>query len=68
MCNTSIYQLNRHFNKVAKQLNMELGQWFQLSPRKFEVLFNTPGDAIFGKTVMYHFYFGDDGVTYKRIN
>lgn len=68
MCNTSVFQLNRTFNKVAKQLNMELGGWFQLSPRKFEVIFNTPNDVLFGKTFVYHFYFGDDEIKYKRIN
>jgi len=70
MCNTSYYQQQRKFNRLAEITGHKYLKHVQLSPRKFEVTLevNEQGIPSFmkkGLTVTYYVYFGDTEVTFK---
>lgn len=65
MCNNSIFQKIRKFNRLAELTGCEYTRNYQISPRKFEVILTTKD--IFKRELHFYVYFGDTKVTFKEV-
>lgn len=68
MCNTSLFQQKRHFGKVAEKIGLQIADVNQLSPKKFEVVFNDKNDLVLGRREVWHFFFTPMGVKSTKVN
>ena len=62
MCNTSHFQQQRKFNRLAEILGYKYLKHEQLTPRKFEVTLEV---SELQGTTRFYVYFGDTEVTFK---
>jgi hypothetical protein len=62
MCNNSVFQQQRKFNRLAEILGYKYLKHEQLTPRKFEVTFEV---SEWQGTTRFYVYFGDTEVTFK---
>jgi len=65
MCNTSSFQQQRKFNRLAEITNCKYTRNYQINPRKFEVILTTKD--IFKRELRFYVYFGDSKVTFKEV-
>jgi len=64
MCNTSIFQQTRKFNRLAEITGCRYLRHTQLTPRKFEVILE---GKPFSQELKFYVYFGDTEVTFKEV-
>ena len=66
MCNNSVFQQIRKFNRLAEITNCEYTRNYQINPRKFEVILTTKD--LFKRELRFYVYFGDTKVTFKEVD